>query len=223
MSFAFNSSSSQARPALGTDVSNVLRDTSITVAIMLAVTAAVSYFTQGMIPATLGWTVGLFLATIAFMFGAFLTRTNGFGLVFLALFSGTMGLMMSPVITRYVQDPALLVILQQALGLTTLSVAGISGYALVSRKDFSYMGGMLFAGLLVLVGASLLNLFIQSPVMNLVLSGVGALLFAAYLLFDISRIIHRGETNFVSASISIYLDIINLFMHLLSLLSSGRK
>ncbi|MDO8311725.1 MAG: Bax inhibitor-1 family protein, partial [Sideroxyarcus sp.] len=84
--------------------------------------------------------------------------------------------------------------------------------------DFSFMGKFLFIGLILLIVASLANLFFQIPALSLTISSIAVLIFSAYILFDVSRIVHGGETNYVMATLGLYLNIYNLFIHLLSLL-----
>jgi len=101
---------------------------------------------------------------------------------------------------------------------------GLTAYALVSRKDFSFLGGMLWMGLLVLIGASVIGIFVGSQVFHLAIASVGVLLFGAYVLYDTSRLLHSDEPiTPVDAAISLYLDFLNLFLFLLQILSSGRR
>jgi modulator of FtsH protease len=88
----------------------------------------------------------------------------------------------------------------------------------VTRKDFSFMGKFLFIGLIVLIVASLVGMFWHVPGLHLAISAAAVLLFSAYILFDVSRIINGGETNYVMATLNLYLDIYNIFVHLLNLL-----
>ncbi|MBU1775316.1 MAG: Bax inhibitor-1 family protein, partial [Gammaproteobacteria bacterium] len=90
--------------------------------------------------------------------------------------------------------------------------------ATVTKKDFSFMGKFLFIGLILLIVASLANLFFQIPALSLTISAMAVMIFSAYILFDVSRIVTGGETNYVMATLALYLDIYNLFVHLLSLL-----
>ena len=91
-------------------------------------------------------------------------------------------------------------------------------YTSVSKRDFSFMGNFLFAGLILLILASVANIFLAIPAMAIAISAIGALLFTGYLLFDLSRIVNGGETNYITATLAVYLDIYNLFVSLLNLL-----
>jgi modulator of FtsH protease len=106
----------------------------------------------------------------------------------------------------------------QALGGTALIFFALSGYALTSKKDFSFMGGFLMVGLIVAIVASLANIFFQIPALSLAISAAIIMIMSGLILFDTSRIINGGERNYIRATISLYLSIYNIFVHLLSLL-----
>lgn len=112
--------------------------------------------------------------------------------------------------------------IRDAFILSTLGFSGLTGYALVTKKDFSYLGGALMMGLFVLIGASLLNLFLGSSVFGLAIASVAVLLFGAYVLYDTSRILRSGENDAVGAAISLYMDFFNIFLAILRILSARR-
>lgn len=97
-------------------------------------------------------------------------------------------------------------------------VLGLSAYTITSKKDFSFMRNFLFAGLIIVIVAALINIFVGSTVAHLAISSVSALVFSGFILFDTSRIVRGEETNYISATISMYLNILNLFTSLLSIL-----
>jgi modulator of FtsH protease len=105
-----------------------------------------------------------------------------------------------------------------AAGGTGIIFFSLATLATVTKKDFSFMGKFLFIGLILLIVASLANLFFQIPAMSLTISSIAVLIFSAYILFDVSRIVHGGETNYVMATLGLFLSIYNLFINLLSLL-----
>jgi FtsH-binding integral membrane protein len=105
-----------------------------------------------------------------------------------------------------------------AAGGTGLIFFSLATLATVTKKDFSFMSKFLFIGLILLVVASLANLFFAIPALSLTLSAIAVLIFSAYILYDISQIIHGGETNYIMATMTLYLDIYNIFVNLLSLL-----
>jgi FtsH-binding integral membrane protein len=105
-----------------------------------------------------------------------------------------------------------------AAGGTAVAFFGLAGFATVTKKDFSFMGKFLFVGLILLIIACIANLFFQVPAASLTISAIAVMLFSAYILYDVSDIVHGGETNYVMATMRLYLDIYNLFIHLLNLL-----
>jgi modulator of FtsH protease len=108
----------------------------------------------------------------------------------------------------------------QALGGTAIIFFALSGYALVSRKDFSFMSGFLFAGSIVLIVAMLAGVFLKLPALNLAISAGFMLFSSAVILYQTSEIIHGGERNYIRATVTLYVSIYNIFMSLLNLLSA---
>ncbi|OGT02316.1 MAG: hypothetical protein A2143_12350, partial [Gallionellales bacterium RBG_16_57_15] len=106
----------------------------------------------------------------------------------------------------------------QAAGGTGIIFFSLATLATVTKKDFSFMGKFLFIGLILLIVASLANLFFQIPAMSLTISSIAVLIFSAFILYDVSRIVHGGETNYVMATLGLFLSIYNLFISLLQLL-----
>ena len=94
----------------------------------------------------------------------------------------------------------------------------LSTYVTVTKRDFSFMGKFLFVGLILLVLGAIANLFFQVPAASLTISAVAVVLFSAYILYDVSRVVNGGETNYIMATLSIYIDLYNIFVHLLNLL-----
>jgi modulator of FtsH protease len=111
---------------------------------------------------------------------------------------------------------------RDAFLLSAAAFGGLTGYVFVSRKNFSFLGGMISMGLWVLIGAMLIGFFVGSQVFHLAIASVGVLLFGAYVLYDTSRILHRDEQiTPIDAAISLFLDFLNLFQFVLMILSSG--
>jgi modulator of FtsH protease len=137
--------------------------------------------------------------------------------LFAILWGGSLGPMLSYYVTAFSNGPA---IIAQALGGTALIFFTLSGYALVSGKDFSYMGGFLLTGLIVAIVAMIANWFLQIPALSLAISAAVIMIMSGFILFDTSRIINGGERNYIMATVSLYLSIINIFVHLLHLLGS---
>ena len=105
-----------------------------------------------------------------------------------------------------------------AAGGTSIIFLTLAGIATTTKKDFSFMGKFLMIGIILLIVASLANIFFQIPALALALSGVGVLLFSGFILYDVSRIVNGGETNYVMATLGLYMSIYNLFTSLLHLL-----
>ncbi|WP_394835275.1 Bax inhibitor-1/YccA family protein [Pendulispora rubella] len=113
---------------------------------------------------------------------------------------------------------------RDAFLLTGLAFTGLSGYVLVSRKDFSFLGAALNMGFWVILGAMILGIFLHSAVFQLAIASVGVLLFSGYILYDTSRMLHdRSENDAVGAALRLFLNVVNLFLFLLRILSSSRE
>ena len=125
-------------------------------------------------------------------------------------FTGLMGFGLGPVLNNYLELANGGRIVSMALGGTGVIFLALSGYALVSRKNFSFLGGFLFVGLLVAIAASLVGLFFSVPGLHLAISAAVIMLFSGFILYDTSSIIHGGETNYLMATVSLYLSIYNL-------------
>jgi modulator of FtsH protease len=160
----------------------------------------------------------MFAVMMGMLFGVTALRNSVWGIALLLGFTFVAGWFLGPIlqVALNLKNGAQLVGL--AGGGTGLIFFGLATVATVTRKDFSFMGKFLFIGLILLVIASLANIFFAIPALSLTISAIAVLLFSAYILFDISRIIHGGETNYVMATMSLYLNIYNIFVNLLSLL-----
>ena len=162
------------------------------------------------------------LLTLAGYFGLlFLTtrfRNSGIGLVMVFALTGFMGYTLGPLLNAYLSLSSGPQLVMTALGGTGVVFLGLSGYALVSRKDFSFMGGFLMVGILVAFLAGLGAVFLEIPGLALAVSGMFVLLMAGLILYETSNIIHGGETNYIMATVTLYVSIYNLFTSLLHLL-----
>ena len=158
------------------------------------------------------------LGMIFFVLPRTQNSTSGIWTVF--AFAGLIGGSLGPMLNYYLALSNGSQLIGQALGGTAVVFFGLSGYALTTKKDFSFMGGFLIVGLLVAIIASIANIFMQIPAMSLAISAGIVLIMSGLILFDTSRIINGGETNYIRATVSLYLNIINLFTSLLHLLSS---
>lgn len=165
---------------------------------------------------------------IGFLFGMFglsmLTtalRNSPWGLLAIFAFTGFMGYMLGPLLNMYLHafsNGAALV--GTALGGTGIIFLSLSGYVLTTKQDFSYMGGFLFAAILVAFMAGLGAILFNMPLLNLVVSGAFMLLSSGMILFHTSNIIHGGERNYIMATISLYIALFNVFVNLLQILAA---
>jgi modulator of FtsH protease len=196
----------------------VLRNTYL----LLAMTLGFSALTAGLAMSANMPSLGL-LPTLLGYFGLlFLTqylRNSVWGLVSVFALTGFMGLTLGPMLNAYVgafaNGPQLVAM---AFGGTAAVFIGLSAYALTTRRDFSFMGGMLFAGVLVAFLAGLAAYFFQMPGLALAVSALFVMLMAGLILFETSAIVHGGETNYIMATVTLYVSIYNMFTSLLHLL-----
>ena len=160
----------------------------------------------------------MFGAMIGMLFVVTRLRNSAMGIPALFAFTFIAGMMLTPILTVAGQFRNGGQLIALAGGLTAVVFFTMAGIATVTKKDFSFLGKFLFVGLILLIVASLANLFFQVPAVSLTISSIAVLLFSAYLLYDVSRIVNGGETNYVMATLSIFLSLYNLFTSLLHLL-----
>lgn len=165
------------------------------------------------------------LVTLGGYFGLlFLTtklRNSAWGLLAIFALTGFMGLTLGPLINAYIQhfsNGTQLVL--TALGGTGVIFLGLSGYALTSRKDFSFMGGFIMVGILVAFLAGIGALIFSIPALSLAVSAMFILLMSGFILYQTSAMVHGGETNYIMATIALYISIYNLFTSLLHILGA---
>jgi modulator of FtsH protease len=164
----------------------------------------------GMIVTLIGY-FGLLFLTTKF-------RDGALGLAFVFALTGFMGYTLGPIVSHYLGLPNGGQIVMTAMGLTGAIFLGLSGYALTSRKDFSFMGGFLMVGILVGFLAGLGAMFFELPGLSLAVSAIFVLLMSGLILYETSNIIHGGETNYIMATVTLFVSIFNLFTSLLHLL-----
>ena len=164
------------------------------------------------------------LITFAGYFGLlFLTtrfRDSAMGLVFVFALTGFMGVTLGPLLNMYLSLPNGDQLVMTALGATGVIFLSLSGYALSSRKDFSFMGAFLMVGILVAFLAGLASVFFTMPGLSLAVSAMFVLLMSGLILYQTSELVHGGETNYIMATVTLYISIYNLFVSLLQLLGA---
>ena len=141
------------------------------------------------------------------------------GLPAIFAFTGVWGASIGPMLSMYLALENGPTIVLQALAGTALIFFSLSAYALNTKKDFSYMGGFLMTVLIVVIVAAVANIFLAIPALSLTVSAAVVMIMAGLILFDTSRIINGGETNYIRATVGLYLNIFNLFIHLLHLIA----
>jgi len=195
----------------------VLRNTYL----LLSLTLAFSAVTAGVSMALGLPHPGLILTLVGYFGLLFLTtkfRNSGLGIAFVFALTGFMGYTLGPILSHYLSLPNGGQIVMMAMGGTAAIFLALSGYVLATRKDFSFMGGFLMVGILVAFLAGLGAVFFQMPGLALAVSAMFVLLMSGLILYETSNIIHGGETNYVMATVTLYVTIYNLFTSLLQLL-----
>jgi modulator of FtsH protease len=195
----------------------VLRNTYMLLSMTLVFSAATSALAIAMNVQPIHWLLAI-AGMLGLLFAVTKARNSVWALPLVFAFTGFLGFNAGPMINMYLALPNGAEIVTSALGYTAFIFVALSAYTLVSKKDFSFLGGFLFVGLLVIIAASLVGLFVEISGLHLAISAAAVLVFSGLILYDTSRIIHGGETNYVMATVALYLDIYNLFMHLLMLL-----
>ena len=202
----------------GISINKVLKNTYILLGMTLAFSALTATIATMM---QIGAMTSLVLMLVGFglLFVVSKNADSSKGLFWVFMFTGVMGASLGNMLNNYLSlanGPALIM---QALGTTAIIFFALSGYVLTSRKDFSFMGGFLMAGMIAIIIAMVANIFLQIPLMQVVISSVVVLIMSGMILFDTSRIINGGETNYIRATVSLYLNLFNMFVHLLVLLN----
>ena len=163
-----------------------------------------------------------FIITLGAMFGMFYliraNRNSSLGVVFLLGLTFLMGILLGPILQVAFSLSNGGQIVGLAAGGTATIFLVLSGIATTSKRDFSFMGKFLMIGLLLLILEMVVNIFFQIPAMSLAISAIAVLIFSGFILYDVNRIVRGGETNYIMATLALYLNIYNLFVHLLHIL-----
>ena len=169
---------------------------------------------------------GIIITLVGYLGLLFLTyklKNSAWGLLSVFGLTGFMGITLGPIISHYLSLPNGGQVVMSAMGATGALFLGLSAYALTTRKDFSFMGGFLFVGVMVAFLAGLGAIFFEMPMLALAVSAMFVLLASGLILFETSQLVHGGETNYIIATVSLYVSIYNLFASLLHIfgVSSG--
>ena len=210
----------QVPSATAADASRVLRNTYALLAMTLlfsATIAAASVTLTLPAPGILLTLAGYF----GLLFAVYKLKNSVWALPAVFALTGFMGYTLGPMLSKSLSLPGGAQLVTLALATTAVTFLALSAWVLNTRRDFSFMGGFLFAGIVIVLIAGLGSVFLQLPTLGLVVSAMVALLSAGLILFETSRIVHGGETNYVLATVGLYVSIFNLFTSLLSLFGIG--
>jgi len=151
------------------------------------------------------------------------TANSSKGLFVVFGITGLLGFAIGPMLEHYLHMAKGAEIVATAFGGTGVIFLALSGYALTSRKDFSFMAGFLMVGIITVLVAMVANIFLQMPIFSLVISAVVILIMSGFILYDTSAIIRGEQTNYILATVGMYLSIFNIFIHLLNILGSSNR
>lgn len=193
----------------------VLRQTYILLGMNVLFSALCAYV--GMhLNVQLPWFVAL-IGMFGLSFAIQANRNSGLGIVFLFALTGLLGFYISHALNVYVSLGMGSVVVKALVG-SAIIFFGLSAYVLMSGKNFTFLGGFLFVGVLVAFLAGLGAMFFSMPALSVVVSAAFLLIFSGYVLYDTSNIIHGEETNYITATLNLFMNIFNIFVSLLNLL-----
>ena len=214
------SASGQHEALHSSDVKRVLRNTYALLAMTLLFSAGVAVATLTLkLPAP-----GLVLTLVGYfglLYAVHKLQNSGWALAAVFALTGFMGYTLGPLLTHSLALPGGANTVTLALAATGATFLALSSYVLLTRRDFSFMGGFLFVGMVIALLAGLASVFFDMPALGLAVSAMVALLSAGLILFETSRIVNGGETNYVMATVGLFVSVFNLFTSLLSLFGLG--
>ena len=208
-----------SRPRLGAlEANKVLKNTYLLLSATLAFSAVMAVVSMAINVPPMAYIISLIASMVLgiFVLPKAANSSAGIGVIF--LITGLLGFGLGSILDVYMAMSNGPKVVATALGGTGIIFLGLSGYALTSKKDFSFLGGFLFAGMMVVLLAIIASLFIQMPALSLTISAAVIMLMSGFILFDTSRIINGGETNYIMATYGIFLSIFNIFISLLNIL-----
>lgn len=198
-------------------VNKVLKNTYLLLSMTLAFSAFTAFLSRDMGPMNIWVMIG---GTYGLLFLTHALANSVWGLAAVFGFTGFLGFSIGPILGMVMKTANGADIVSQALGGTAIIFLALSGYTLVSRKNFAFLQGFLFAGAIVLLIAMVAGIFLKMPALHLALNAGFMLFSSAMILYQTSEIIHGGERNYIRATVTLFVSIYNLFMSLLSLLSA---
>lgn len=200
------------------ETNKVLRNTYTMLSMTLLFSAAMAMLSMALNMPPMTYLISIGAAFLIMFFVLPRTQDSAAGIPTVFAFTGLMGFALGPILTMYLALPNGPSIVATAMGGTGGIFLALSAYVLTTKKDFSFMGGMLGIGMLVVIVAAIANIFLSMPMASIGISSAIVLLMSGFILFDTSRIINGGETNYLRATVSLFLNIFNLFVSLLHLL-----
>ena len=208
-----------SRPRLNAlEANKVLKNTYLLLSATLAFSAVMAMVSMAMNMPPMVYMGSIIVSMVLGMFVLPKTANSSAGVGVIFLITGLLGFGLGSILNIYMAMANGPQIVATALGGTGIIFLGLSGYALTSKKDFSFLGGFLFAGMMVLILAIIASIFIQIPALSLAISSAVIMVMSGFILFDTSRIINGGETNYIMATYGIFLSIFNIFISLLNIL-----
>ncbi|WP_428604878.1 Bax inhibitor-1/YccA family protein [Sedimenticola sp.] len=199
-------------------VNKVIKNTYMLLSATLLFSGVMAMVSMFLVMPPMAYMLSVIGAMILGMFVLPRTANSSAGLGVIFLITGLLGFGLGAILTLYLKLPHGPQIIATALGGTGVIFLGLSGYALTSKRDFSFMGGFVFAGMLVMMVAIIANIFLHLPFLSLAISAGVMLLMSAYILFQTSQMMNGGETNYIYATYSLYMAIFNIFISLLQIL-----
>ena len=200
------------------ETNKVLKNTYLLLSATLGFSALTALFSMSL---NIGGMMPLIMMVGAMVLGIFVlpkTANSAAGIGMIFLITGMLGFAIGPMLNMYLGLSNGSQVVLTALGGTAAIFVGLSAYAVNSKKDFSFMGGMLIGGMITVFVLMIANLILQMPGFQLIISGAVIMLMSGFILMDTSRIVLGGETNYILATFGMYLSIFNIFIHLLAIL-----
>ena len=204
------------------DVSRVLRNTNALLSMTLLFSAAIAAASMAFKLPSPGLVITL-VGYFGLLFGVYKLKNSAWALPAVFGLTGFMGYSLGPMLAKTLAMPGGSQTIMLALAATGATFLALSAYVLKTRRDFSFMGGFLFAGMVIAILAGLGAMFFQIPALGLAVSAMVALLSAGLILYETSNIVNGGEDNYVLATVGLYVSIFNLFSSLLSLFGFGNS
>lgn len=211
----------RARPGTSTvaetiRANKVIRNTYLLLSLTLAFSAVMAFTAMAINAPPVHWILMLGVL-IGGPFAIHALRNSVWGLILTFAFTGLLGFFLGPILTLYLGLPNGPQIVGNAFGTTAVAFVALSGYALTTKKDFSFLGGFLVVGLVLALVAIVANIFLAIPALSLTISAAVVLLLSAAILFDTSRMIHDPDANYIVMTVSLYANLYVMFLHLLNL------